>query len=79
MANQYFFDARIFPCTRCGKPYRSRKAMYTHFRFSCENKRTFFCNLCNAAYFYSHHLKRHIRQQHVELASKVVVTQGVVD
>lgn len=54
----------LYPCTRCGKPYRSKKAMYTHFKFSCENKRTFFCKMCSAAYFYNHHLQRHIRQQH---------------
>lgn len=65
-------ESRPFSCSRCGKPYKSKKAMNTHLRFSCENKRQFFCSVCPAAYFYSHHLKRHMQHQH----SKVVATYG---
>ncbi|XP_030765785.1 zinc finger protein Xfin-like [Sitophilus oryzae] len=59
-----FHPDRTFNCPRCSKPYKSKKAMTTHLRFSCENKRQFFCSVCPAAYFYSHHLKRHMNHQH---------------
>ncbi|KAH1008504.1 hypothetical protein HUJ05_009054 [Dendroctonus ponderosae] len=62
-------EHRPFPCSRCGKPYKSKKAMNTHLRFSCENKRQFFCSVCPAAYFYSHHLKRHMQHQHSNIVA----------
>ncbi|XP_064215849.1 gastrula zinc finger protein XlCGF26.1-like [Tribolium castaneum] len=60
--NYKYVAGHIHPCTRCGKPYKSKKAMMTHLKFSCENHRSFFCGLCNAAYFYKHHLQRHMKQ-----------------
>ncbi|RZB39196.1 hypothetical protein BDFB_000069 [Asbolus verrucosus] len=65
----------IYPCTRCGKPYKSKKAMMTHLKFSCENHRSFFCNFCSAAYFYKHHLQRHMKQHQHKLAVETAFFQ----
>lgn len=50
---------KVYPCQRCGKPYRSLKGMKNHYRFACEHEKKFSCNFCTASYYYKHHLQRH--------------------
>lgn len=66
----FFVGRKIFLCPRCSKPYRSRKAMYAHRKFSCENIKSFFCELCSASYFYKKNLKKHMNTCHTKNVMK---------
>nr|CAD7454850.1 unnamed protein product [Timema tahoe] len=56
-----------FPCPRCGKCYRWKRNMVTHYSMGCDQKRLFQCQFCPHSSKQKSHLRVHVKAVHKDM------------